>query len=222
MSSTTKALWTSNYHIYIFTISSFIWNLNSQAGQVVTFRICIWTERRHRKIWGWDKTWTESIFRHGLQLSPKIVMDNRANPVACNMQCKIWIWIHSTSVYTSFTVQMMYQSSFFLMTSVWGVGFCIFSVVLLITLSNIKKTGSCFLCANWTVFSYAENVSFLYKGNQSIMLHWNVDFTCNKMQLINLKQYEVLVKESFELSEKLNSIESQILCFDLQESLRKS
>lgn len=41
------------------------------------------------------------------------------------------------------------------------------------------------------------------------MLHWNVDFTCNKIQLINLKQYEVHVKESFELSEKVKSTENQ-------------
>lgn len=41
------------------------------------------------------------------------------------------------------------------------------------------------------------------------MLHWNVDFTGNKMQLINLKQDEVHVKESFEPSEKVNSTENQ-------------
>lgn len=41
------------------------------------------------------------------------------------------------------------------------------------------------------------------------MLHWNVDFTGNKMQLINLKQDEVHVKESFEPSEQVNSTENQ-------------
>lgn len=41
------------------------------------------------------------------------------------------------------------------------------------------------------------------------MLHWNVDFTGNKMQLINLKQDEVHVKESFKPSEQVNSTENQ-------------
>lgn len=68
--------------------------------------------------------------------------------------------------------------------------FAQFLVVLLITLSSINKTGSCFIRESWAASSYAENVSFLYQGNQSVTLHWNVDFFCSKMQLINLKQHE--------------------------------
>lgn len=68
--------------------------------------------------------------------------------------------------------------------------FAQFLIALLITLSNINKTGSCFICESWAASNYAENVSFLYQGNQSVTLHRNVDFFCNKMQLINLKQHE--------------------------------
>lgn len=107
------------------------------------------------------KTLTGACFRHGLQLSPKmVVMGNRANHTIRNMPYKNWIWIQSLSACTSYTLLQIDVSVFFLLTT--GVGeFPLFLVVRLISLGNVKKTGRCFIYESWAASNYAENVSFL-------------------------------------------------------------
>lgn len=109
-----------------FTIWGFMWTLSPTLqcsfefsgwsnGQIATLSVS-GQEQGMGNLGAVKKTLTGSRFRHGLQLSPKWLLWIRGqNGLVCNMHYKNWIWMHSMSACISYTpLQMMYQSSFFL------------------------------------------------------------------------------------------------------------